>query len=180
MMNPNSRVFVIAAVLILGVAITEYVRVNKMISIREHEKELEKVLVDADAKVKEAESRYRLAVGEEIHRREMRQLFEKATSRADDANNRRGLALRKMAAFDSEFSGVNWDGFNELLSAGLNAEKREAVQEKEKKDRDQIREKGDLLVKEYSKAESELSDALADLRYAKTELERLGVNVELP
>lgn len=84
-MSSNSKTFAILGLFGIIAAVAMCLRMTKMISIEEHEQELMKVRAEASAKINEAESHYRQAIDEELHRRQMSQLFERATARVTSA-----------------------------------------------------------------------------------------------
>lgn len=199
---PTTSAFL--ALLILGVAGAEYLRVAKTIPITRHEQELARVRAESEEKVKEAENRYRQALGEEAHRREMSLLFEKATARAISTHFRANLSELEVKSLASELSSVelksvlgidrvdtvqvdaqleavlrkDWEAVKEAQRRS--AARIEARQQATEEEKTQLREKKDRASKELRDALTEYRDALADLSYAKDELEKLGHPVAWP
>jgi len=180
-MKSKTTIIVILVILVLVVGITEYVRVTKMISIQERE--------------------------EELHRREMRKLFEMATQREISTATRAQLAQAELKRIDSAIDSID---FRIALSDLQNASRvdtdfmdrlsddpvvREAAHRRSakrieennnriKENRQRQNEKTELrairlkVAKERDGAMTEHGEALADLAYAKKELAKLGVVVK--
>jgi len=188
-MKSKPTTLVILVALILIVAIAEYFRVAKMIPSQQHEQELAAVRGHAEAEIKHAENHYREAVGEELHRREMAQLFSKASARAAADNARFKNALREAQQRDSdlhsyilmhEVVGFGVRAANEALADSEEKNRIEARKQAIAKEKTQLRERRDMAWKEVDNANSAFLEALGDLTHAITELERLGHHVERP
>ena len=177
-MSGKSTTSVLVTALVLAVAFVEYVRIAKTIPIKQHEEELASVRAGAEEKVKEAENHYRQAVAEEAHRREMSLLFEKATARAISANVR-----LKVAAINLSTPQVDTESLPNAIRQMARPLDDALAKEAHDARAAFAKERDDAFAKETkeaNEAHSQFTDAMADAKYAKTELERLGVMVAWP
>lgn len=202
-MKGKSIAILVLLALNVATLVGAYFQFRNMIPLSEHQQELASLR-------RELEAKYKKDVGEELHRREMRLLFEQSTARAIDAQGQAQRAALEISSLDGAISMATLTPFlfQEGDSADLKAAQevidalRRGDQDSASEARERSRQRNEELQREkqqrndaklerlkqekvrwiekHDAALSAFGTALADMKYAKGELERMGCSLDWP